>query len=172
MIKLEFSIATLQLCLASSVFVFADSSRVIVDPSNGNDILCLTPDRSNSSLQPCRTLRHALGSVGCDCRNISESNVTSFENIVIELANGIHTIEDCVGITYGRNITIKAESSGQAVIECGHFPSKESFETGLLSRNTVDLTFRGIVFQHCGPYTPNVFLSRSSNVLFEDCIFR
>ena len=158
--------------LWSAYLTIIECSSIIVDPVSGNDTLCSTPASPNPSLQPCRTLRYALGNVGCDCRYINESNVISVENIVIELADGVHTIEDCVGITYGANITIKAESSGQAIIECGHFPSRERFETGLLSCNTVDLTFRGIVFQHCGPYTPNVFLNRSSNVLFEDCIFR
>ena len=168
------TIVTLQvwLPLVSRLFVSADSSHIVIDPVSGNDTLCSTPASPISSLQPCRTLKHVLGNVGCDCRYISESNATTFENIVIELTDGKHIIEDCIGMTYGRNITIKAKSSRQAVIECGHFPNKEQFETGLLSCNTVDLTFRGIVFQHCGPNAPNVFLNRSSNVLFEECIFR
>lgn len=150
---------------------FRCSTAIIyIDPVSGNDTsLCSS---HNTSQQPCRTLKYALGSVECDCTQISRSNTTTFENTVVELANGLHVVEDCIGITYGKNITIKAENPREAIIECGHFPSTERFETGLLSCNTIGLTFIGIVFQHCGPATPNVFLNRSSDVRFEDCVFR
>ena len=146
------------------------ATAIYINPIGGNDTsLCSS---FATSRQPCRTLRYALGGVGCDCTHISESNATIFENTVVELADGVHVVEDCIGITFGKNITIKAKNAREAIIECGHFPSTERFETGLLSCNTVGLTFIGIVFQHCGPATPNVFLNRSSNVLFEDCTFR
>lgn len=143
--------------------------EITVDPVSGTDSLCSTANTTHS----CKTLNYALGnSVDCECFNDTVNHSTTLENVLIKLANGVHTISDCIAINFGQNVTIEAENVGEAVMECGVFPSKKRFETGLSSCHTNGLTFRGVVFQHCGPYTPNIFLNQSTNVLFEDCVFR
>ena len=148
-----------------------DCLEITVDPLSGTDSLCISG--TNDSTHPCKTLNHALGnSMDCRCKNVILNLTTTLDNVVIKLGDGVHTIGDCIAINFRQNVTIEAENSGQAVIECGRFPSNKRYETGLSSCHTNGLTFRGVVFQHCGPYTPNVFLNRTTNVLFEDCIFR
>lgn len=143
--------------------------EITVDPISGIDCSTVEVNTTHS----CKTLNHALGnSVDCACINNTVNHSTTLENVLIKLADGVHTIGDCIAINFGRNVTIEAENSGEAVIECGTFPSKKLFETGLSSCHTNGLAFRGVVFQHCGPYTSNIFLNQSTNVLFEDCVFR
>ena len=166
------SIALLSMFICLNMSAQADTSQlkeVFVDPVNGNDSLCFY---NTSVSQPCKTLKNALGNVDCNCRNISEATVDSLENTVIKLMDGVHVINDCIGIKFGNNVSIEAVNTGSAIVKCGRFPSSKHFETGLVSCNTNGLTFRGVNFEQCGPYTPNVFINRSRDVLFEDCVFR
>lgn len=145
--------------------------EVFVDPVRGNDSSCLS--NVNQELrQPCKTLHKALGSMNCDCRNINQSSDVSLDNIVIRLMEGVHTIDDCVGVKLGSNVSIEAVNlTGYAIVRCGSL-SSQKLETGMASCNTNGLKFRGITFEHCGPFTPNVFINYSTNVLFEDCVFQ
>lgn len=171
--KVSTTLFSMLLCLNMYTnYVQAGTSQLkelFVDPVNGNDSVCF----SNTSLsQPCKTIKKALGNVDCNCRNITEDTVDSLENTVLKLMDGVHVIDDCVGIKFGTNISIEAVNTGNAIIKCGRFPSSRRFETGLVSCNTNGLTFSGVSFELCGPYTPNVFINRSRDVLFEDCMFR
>ena len=88
----------------------ASCLEITVDPVSGTDSLCSSVD-SNNITHSCKTLNRALGnSRDCECINVTSSGL---DNVVIKLANGIHTIGDCIAINYGQNVTIEAENSGE-----------------------------------------------------------
>ncbi len=152
-------------------------TEVFVDWTMGNDTECsslqeLASDSSPPSPLdpiPCRTINRALGGVGCiDC-----SHPDPIYNSVLKLSNGIHTLEGCIGITLGENITIEAESIRKTTIRCTTFGRTEVQDfDNIFACGSRGLVFRGINFEGCGPYSSNVFVSRSTDVTFEDCTFR
>ena len=128
-----------------------------------------TTNSSGSGLStPCRTIIHALGDVRC-ARSCDNPN--PLRNAALKLSNGVHTLQRCVAILRGVNITIQAENSGLATVRCRELGSTQLFDN-LACCETEGLTFRGIIFEGCGPLSSNVFIHRSNNVLFEDCTFQ
>ena len=148
---------------------------VRVDPSTGNDSLCMSAQerRSPSSIPgpddtvPCATINRALGDVSC----VSCANPYPIQDTVVQLAAGVHRLSGCIGITDSEGVRIVAETNRQATIECAQSPDSKEFDN-LFVCEVRGIAFRGIVFEKCGPLSPNVFLNSSSNITFEDCIFR
>jgi hypothetical protein len=123
---------------------------------------------NGSSQVSCRTLNKALGEVECssDC----ESDQPLYDSVV-SLSDGVHVLQGCIAILQGGNITVKAENRGMATIKCTNFDNAEVWDN-IVSCETRGLVFKGINFEGCGPLSANVFINRSTDVLFEDCSFR
>lgn len=147
-----------------------ESSQVYVNPVAGNDTACLSLQdlENNSSQVPCKTINKALGEVGC---NSSCENNRPLYDSVVKLSDGVHVLQDCIAILQGENVTVAAENTGMAAIRCTNFDNREVWDN-IVSCQTRGLTFRGINFEGCGPLSSNVFINRSTDVLFEDCSFR
>lgn len=157
---------------------------VSVDVVNGNDTECYSLQElqryrssENASIpqaqRPCRTLNRALGNV--DCYNsciYQQPNSDPLQNVVVRLMDGVHRLSDCIVIDDGLNVTVQAVNNGAASVECAFFPTDTVQRMdGIRSCVTEGLVFRGVRFEHCGSYSPSVFLNRSSDILFEDCVF-
>ena len=151
---------------------------ISVDPERGNDDNCLSAaqifnltaeERANvtNEQRVCETINKALGYVSCDA---TCDNQEPFENVVLRLEDGTHRLTGCVGIVESRNITLRAANWRQAVVKCERFPNNETFDN-LVVCNSENITFEGIRFENCGPQSPNVFLNRSSDILFDGCKF-
>lgn len=151
-----------------------ESAEVYVDWKTGNDELCssLQDLAQNSSTEtvPCKSINTALGNVSCSYSEYCD-NENPLADSVVRLSNGVHTLLGCIAILQGENVTIEAENIGEATIKCNRFDNAEVMDN-IQSCYTRGLTFRGINFEGCGPLSPNVFLNRSTGVLFEDCKFR
>lgn len=191
-VMVAFSVIVLVIVLGLS-----ESNGVLVvkvDSINGNDSECYSlqelqaaphsvnvtgsPDISANNV-PCRTLNRALGNVDCyrSCQ-YGEINNSSLQNVVVRLSHGVHRLTDCIAIDGGQNVTVEAVNNGQATVECAYTPG---YSNGVVRRRSWDgirvcrsgdLVFRGVRFERCGPHSPAaVFLNRSSDILFEDCVF-
>ena len=156
--------------LSLSVVVSVESAEVYVDSNAGNDTVCLSlQDLGNSSnLVSCKTINKALGEVGC---NSSCENNQPLHDSVVKLSDGVHILQDCIAILQGENVTVVAENTGMATIKCTNFGNTEVWDN-IVSCQTRGLAFKGIHFEGCGPLSSNVFINRSTDVLFEDCSFR
>lgn len=161
---------------------------VSVDPVNGNDSECFSlqemalfnsttrfsivngTDADTAQLHPCKTLNRALGNLDCkhSCK-YQEINTDPLRNVVIRLLDGVHRLSDCIAIDGGQNVTIESVNSGQASVECAN-NMKQSLD-GIRSCRTKGLIFRGVRFEYCRYSSPAVFLNRSSEIVFEDCMF-
>ena len=160
-----------------SVLQCNEGAEVYVNAKNGSDTECFSlqdlssmndtsMDRSLNA--PCRTINHALGNVECSS---SCENANPLFNSVLKLSDGTHKLQSCIGILQGENITIEADNHGEATIRCVSFRNKKMADN-IQSCMTKGLVFRGINFEGCGPLSPNVFINRSTDVLFEDCTFK
>ena len=150
------------------------AAKVIVDLNAGNDTECssLQQLQTNSSQVqvPCKTINRALGNVECS-RNCE--NYDPLYNSTVAISDGVHTLQGCISILQGDNVTIEAQNTGMATVKCSTFRNYDSeVYDGIESCQTNGLVFRGINFEGCGPRSSNVFINRSTDVLFEDCIFR
>ena len=162
-------------------------AEVYVDSTLGSDADCLSlPDlqfQEESSASgsgdnvnnvffgldpPCRSINHALGNVDCNARSCNNPN--PLRNAVLRLSNGVHTLGRCAAILRSENVTLEAENPGQATIRCTELGNTRDFDNIFVCL-TNGLTFRGINFEGCGPLSSNVFINRSTDVLFEDCTF-
>ena len=148
-----------------------------VDPANGNDTLCVpypTAASSTPSNVSCRTLEYALyGNASAPVR--CNSAQYALHDVVVHMASGVHSIFRQVCIGFSSNVTLVADQTGGASINCSLFPNNDTSNVtydNVYVYNTSGMTFRGLNFQHCGPVPSNVFVSSSSNVMFEDCTFR
>lgn len=148
-----------------------------VDPANGNDTLCVpypTAASSTPSNVSCRTLEYALyGNASAPVR--CNSAQYALHDVVVHMASGVHSIFRQVCIGFSSNVTLVADQTGGASINCSLFPNNDISNVtydNVYVYNTSGMTFRGLNFQHCGPVPSNVFVSSSSNVMFEDCTFR
>lgn len=161
------------LCLVIGASLSHSQSTLVVrvDPSTGNDSLCMSAQERRSaapgSAHPCATINRALGDVGCE----SCANTYPIQDTVVELAAGVHKLTRCIGITDSEGVRIVAETSRRATIECAQSPNSKEFDN-LFVCEVHGIVFRGIVFENCGPLSPNVFLNSSSNITFEGCIFQ
>ena len=178
------------LAASSRLVVGADLIVVSVDAVNGNDSLCYslqelqaagkprppdTPENATDTrlLIPCRTINRALGNVDCynSCR-YQEFNSEALRNVIVRLFDGIHRLSDCVAIDGGQNVTVETVNPGKVSVHCAYFPDNVmERRDGIRSCQTEGLTFRGIRFENCGHYSPTVFLNRTSQNVFEDCVF-
>lgn len=160
------------LVLCSLSLEYVKSAEVYVDPGIGNDTACLSlqelQNSSTPSPVPCKTINQALGRIECnyDCENSQP-----LYHSVVKLSEGVHILQECIAILQGGNITISAESTGLATIKCTNFGNIEVYDN-IFTCETRGLIFRGINFEGCGPLSANVFISQSTDVLFEDCSFR
>lgn len=159
-----------------------------VDPVNGNDSECFSlqemahlnkttrfsilndTDDGITQLRSCKTLNRVLGNVDCkrSCR-YQETNTDPLRNVVVRLLDGVHRLSDCIAVDGGQNVTIESVNSGQASVECAN-DMMQSLD-GIRSCQTEGLTFRGVRFEYCRYLSPAVFLNRSSEIMFEDCVF-
>lgn len=150
----------------------ARAAKVVVDLNAGNDTACSSLQQlqtSSSEAQvPCRTINQALGNVECSA---SCENDDPLHNSVVVISDGVHTLKGCISILQGENVTIEAQNTGMATVKCATFKNSDVY-TGIESCQTNGLVFRGIHFEGCGPLSSNVFINRSTDVLFEDCVFR
>ena len=166
------------LSLCARFRCWSSQNEVYVDPVNGSDAECLSlqerlrlniSDNATVSEVPCRTLNRALGDVDCDRARWCAANTTQqLEDVVIRLSDGVHQLRECLAIVRGANITIEAENTGQAVVTCSN---DTNATRSIITCHTEGITFRGIRFENCGPLSPNIFVSHSSEVLVEDCSF-
>ena len=145
---------------------------VTVDPDNGNDSLCVSAQERRAALGnvsnvPCATINRALGNVSCE----TCANDESIRDTVVRLATGVHTLGGCIGITGSLSVRVEAVMERQAIIECGQPPSTDTFNN-IFVCEVNGITFSGVIFENCGPVSPNVFLNSSSNISFEGCVFR
>lgn len=154
------------------------SAEVYVNWNTGNDTECTSlqdlqiltagGEAVNQTQTPCRTINRALGNLECTA---SCDNESPLYDSVLKLSNGEHTLEGCIAILMGENITIEAENQGEATIKCTRFGNTDTYDH-IISCETRGLVFSGINFEGCGPLSSNVFINRSTDVLFEDCVFR
>lgn len=169
----------LKLVFCSVVILFADvpqrgvrAAKVIVDVNAGNDTACSPLQQLQTSPSqaqvPCKTINRALGNVEC---NRSCENDDPLYNSVVVISDGVHTLQGCISILQGNNVTIEAQNTGMATVKCATFKNSDVYD-GIESCQMNGLVFRGINFEGCGPRSSNVFINRSTDVLFEDCIFR
>ena len=157
-----------------------DDITVEIDPQNGNDDNCLSVRElielnQTESPFPCKTLNYALNdnemsyyTIG----NCSNADI-QYSNISVVLLDGVHRLISQLQLVGATNIHIVADNSGRAVIECVEFPnySVDNFDN-FFACNVDGLEFKGVVFEHCGPVSSNVFVYNCSGVVFESCIFR
>lgn len=164
----------LSLVIGASPSLSQSTLVVRVDPSSGNDSLCMSAQERRLSTPgtadnvACATINRALGDVGCE----SCANMNPIQDTVVELAAGVHRLSGCIGITDSEAVRIMAAvPNRRATIECAQSPNLNKFDN-LFVCEVRGIVFRGIMFENCGPLSPNVFLNSSSNISFEDCIFR
>lgn len=176
--------AVAQLLLASTVLLGAllalgrAGVDLYVDPENGNDTLCVPYPAASSSSTPsnvrCRTLEYALyGNTSVSVR--CDSAQYALRDVVVHMASGVHLVYRQVCIVFSSNVTLVADQTGGASINCSIFPNSDTSNAtydNVYVYNTTGLTFRGLNFQHCGPVPSNVFINSSSGVTFEGCTFR
>lgn len=172
--------------LSGAVLGQVRAAEVYVDGMAGNDSLCSSLQdlllegsgflqvSSNNSTNgqpiPCKTINRALGDVACSLECKSDFPLY---NSTVKLSDGIHTLSGCTTIIQGGNIMIEAENTGRATIRCQSFGEVASaIWDPIQVCQTRGLVFRGINFEGCGPMSPNVFLNRTDDVFFEDCVFR
>lgn len=156
-------------------FAHTNVRHLYVDSTNGNDSLC-TPysnDSLSSSNVSCRTIQYALHA-GAYNENCLQSG--PLKDVMVHLSDGIHTIQSEVCIFFSINISIVTEHAGAASVHCTTFSNSD-----MTSNRTYDniyvhssngVTFRGLNFEHCGVLSSNVFITHSSNILFDNCVFR
>ncbi|XP_019851702.1 PREDICTED: uncharacterized protein LOC109581757 [Amphimedon queenslandica] len=156
--------------------------RVRVDPVLGDDESCLSvPDiirrgggEATDDGVPCETINYALtGNYTNEyysTDNCSEAPIL-FSDIVISLSSDVHSLTEQLRlVTYG---DVTFEGDGSASIECVSFPNYQfrNFDN-IFACGVSGLTFNGVVFERCGPVPSNVFIYNSTNILFQNCIFR
>ncbi|KAL5515916.1 hypothetical protein EMCRGX_G001161 [Ephydatia muelleri] len=155
----------------------ANVRHLYVDSTNGNDSLC-TPysnDWLPSSNVSCRTIQYALhGDAGYeDCMQSSP-----LQDVTVHLADGIHSIHKELCIFSSINVSLVAEHTGEASVHCANFsnygydPTNNRTYDNLYVNSSNGVTFRGLNFEHCGASSSNVFITHSSNILFDNCVFR
>ena len=157
------SAGSIQRAYGGIVYVNATSTNTRNNCVSLQDIV---RNRTLEDFPVCETLNDALGNVKCS-RNCSVD--VPLTNSLVILSDGEHVLTDCIGIMNGINVTIQAENTGRATVKCA---SVEQGFGNIVSCLSDGLVFRGINFKGCGPHHPNVFLNHSSNILFEDCLFR
>ena len=169
----------LQLLAAAIVLLLRPTSAQVVvniDVVNGNDTQCLSaqemlnsPSNDNSSTTvACQSIDRALGNIQCSRNCVA---ATPLANVTFRLSEGTYRLSECVAILEGQNIVFEAVTAGEATINCAAFPNEDVFDT-LEVCAVAGITFRGIRFEKCGPLSANVFVNDSSDVMFEDCVFR
>ncbi len=169
----------LLLCLvALSPVILAQQPLILtVDRDAGNDTTCLSAQElMNSTLsqsddiKPCRTINKALGNVQCNYS--CENDAQQINNVTIRLENGVHRLEECVGILHSSGVHFEAVNPGMATIICQSFPNAiEDNYDNLFACRSSGISFEGIRFEECGPTSPNVFLNYTSEVTFRNCVF-
>ena len=78
-----------------------------------------------------------------------------------------------VDIDQSRNVHFIAEESKDTIVMCANFPGKcKASSDGFKISNSTNVTFTNIRFENCGPLSANVFVSRSSGIVFDGCVFK
>ena len=78
----------------------------------------------------------------------------------------------CAPIVMSHNLVFEAINSNKATVTCVDFPNyrERNFDNIIVCQSS-NITFRGIRFERCGPVPSNVFVSRSSDIVFDSCTF-
>ncbi len=169
----------LLLCLAllSPTILGQEPPILPVDSEHGNDTACLSAQellKPNTTLPdpvvPCRTINKVLGYI--ECSNKCGNDTERIENVTIQLEDGVHRLEGCIGLVHSRRVRFVAANRGKATITCESFPNAtmDNFDNLAVCRSS-EIQFDGIRFEKCGPVSPNVFLSYTADVSFHNCVF-
>ena len=79
----------------------------------------------------------------------------------------------CIGITQSVNIRFEAANEGHATINCASDLSTSNHTYGgIFFCESQNVSFSGIQFERCGPYSSNVFFNASSEIIFTNSVFR
>ena len=148
--------------------------HLYVDSTNGNDSLCTpyssqTSDSSPSSSVSCRTIQYALHG---DADYVDCNQSAPLQDVTVHLADGIHIVANEMCIFSSINVSLVADHTGQASVHCATFSDNETTYDNVYVNGSDGVTFRGLNFEHCGVLSSNVFITSSSNILFENCVFR
>ena len=73
-------------------------------------------------------------------------------------------------VVQGDDISFEAINNGRATLKCPNFPDIRNQFQNLAVCGTTGVRFTGMRFEHCGPYSANVFITRSTDIVFEDCV--
>ena len=81
--------------------VMKTAYTIYIDPKNGNDLsTCLT------------------GRIVCTTLHYVVNGINNSSNVVIVLANGIHSINDTIYVSDVNNVTLNTSQAGGAVLHC------------------------------------------------------
>lgn len=157
---------------------------VRVDSVDGDDDNCQsaielsnTSNTGQNQTTSCATITTALYGRNQSNNYYTSRNCSSFpyelDNVRVVLAGGEHKLVARLYITKASNIFIVSEQPRQASISCISFPNTVSnYFDNILTCSSSDIKFEGVVFHNCGPVSSNVFVYNTTNVSFNNCVFR
>lgn len=167
-----------------------DTVTVVVDPTAGNDRLCMSAvemvDKGTDNYHiSCATLNYAIrGNLSLDntltVENCTEDVTSNISDVVIVLRSGLHVLSEQLFLGGSRNITFQADAAGSSPIITFNNASYSTvllYESSALFMCEVEgLVFDGITFSGFGNSTTNatsavIYAPNSSSTGFNSCTF-